>query len=73
MSELMERQSQWERRASSAAGMKSIVVLFAAMGLMICSSAIWTSVLMLRSAREMVSFANVQSHLFKGFFRKLTE
>ena len=59
MKELMGRQSQWERRASAAAGMKSPVGRFEAMGLMICSSCIWTSILMVRSARMMVSFVNV--------------
>ena len=59
MKELMERQSQWERRASAAAGMKSPVGRFETMGLMICSSCIWTSVLMFGPARKMVSFVNV--------------
>ena len=54
MKELMERQSQWERRASSAC-MKSPLRRFEAMGLMICSSWIWMSLLRARSARKMVS------------------
>lgn len=37
ISELIEMQSQWEKRTSSEAGMKSPVVRFSATGLMICS------------------------------------
>lgn len=37
ISELIEMQSQWEKRVSSEPRMKSPVVRFSAMGLMICS------------------------------------
>lgn len=37
MSELMEMQSQWEKRTSSEPRMKSPAVRFSAMGVMICS------------------------------------
>ena len=55
ISELIEMQSQWEKRTSSEPRMKSPVVRFSAMGLMICSIWICISLLISRSALKMVS------------------
>ena len=61
ISELMEMQSQWEKMMSSEPRRKSPAVRFPAQGLMICSIAICNSLLISRSARNMVSLTKLAS------------
>ena len=64
ISELMEMQSQCEKRTSSEPRIKSPVVRFSAMGLMICSTRICISLLTSCSARNMVSLIVLSSRYF---------
>lgn len=64
ISELMEMQSQCEKRTSSEPRIKSPVVRFSAMGLMICSIWICSSLLTSRSARNIVSLTMLTSEIF---------
>ena len=75
MRELIERQSHWEKKTSPEPRMKSPVVRFSAMGLMICSVWICFSLSTSRSVRNVASLSTLTlEHLHTlGAFQKPTK